>query len=249
MLTGKTALVTGGGRGIGKAIALALAKAGAQVAIFYAGNEAAANVVVAEAMQHGVKAKAYRCDVSNVEQVKVAVENTYADFEHIDILVNNAGIVKDTLLMRMKDEEFEQVMDTNLKGAFLMTRQVVSPMIRRKAGRIINISSVVGLMGNAGQANYAASKAGLVGLSKSVAREVAGRGVTCNVIAPGFIQTDMTKQMSAVAGEALLSRIPMGRMGTPEDVANLVVFLCSDYAAYITGEVIRVDGGMCIRYE
>ena len=246
MLTGKTALVTGGGRGIGKAIALALAKAGAQVAIFYAGNEAAANVVVAEAMQHGVKAKAYRCDVSNVEQVKVAVENTYADFEHIDILVNNAGIVKDTLLMRMKDEEFEQVMDTNLKGAFLMTRQVVSPMIRRKAGRIINISSVVGLMGNAGQANYAASKAGLVGLSKSVAREVAGRGVTCNVIAPGFIQTDMTKQMSAVAGEALLSRIPMGRMGTPEDVANLVVFLCSDYAAYITGEVIRVDGGMCM---
>ena len=246
MLTGKTALVTGGGRGIGRAIVLALAKAGAEVAIFYAGNEEAAKEVAAAAVRLGVKAKAYRCDVSNVEQVKAAVENVFADFEHIDILVNNAGIVRDTLLMRMKDEEFDQVMDTNLKGAFLMTRQVVSSMIRRKTGRIVNISSVVGLMGNAGQANYSASKAGLVGLSKSVAREVAGRGITCNVIAPGFIQTDMTKQMSAVAGEALLSRIPMGRMGIPEDVANLTVFLCGDQAAYITGEVIRVDGGMCM---
>ena len=246
MLTGKTALVTGGGRGIGRAIVLSLAKAGAKVAIFYAGNEAAAKEVAAAAARLGVKAKAYRCDVSNVEQVKAAVENVFADFEHIDILVNNAGIVKDTLLMRMKDEEFDQVMDTNLKGAFLMTRQVVSSMIRRKTGRIVNISSVVGLMGNAGQANYSASKAGLVGLSKSVAREVVGRGITCNVIAPGFIQTDMTKQMSAVAGEALLSRIPMGRMGIPEDVANLTVFLCGDQAAYITGEVIRVDGGMCM---
>ena len=246
MLTGKAALVTGGGRGIGRAVALALAKAGADVALLYAGNAAAAEATAAEIAAMGRKAKAIRCDVAVAQDTRAAVEEILAAFGKIDILINNAGIVRDTLLMRMTEEQFDQVIDTNLKGAFLVTRQVITQMIRRRSGRIVNISSVVGMMGNAGQANYAASKAGLIGFSKSTAREVAGRGITCNVIAPGFIETDMTGSLPEAAAGAMLSRIPMGRAGSPEDVAALAVFLCGDCAAYITGEVIKVDGGMCM---
>ena len=246
MLTGKAALVTGGGRGIGRAVALALAKAGADVAVLYAGNAAAAEATAAEIAAMGRKAKAIRCDVAVAQDTRAAVEEILAAFGKIDILINNAGIVRDTLLMRMTEEQFDQVIDTNLKGAFLVTRQVITQMIRRRSGRIVNISSVVGMMGNAGQANYAASKAGLIGFSKSTAREVAGRGITCNVIAPGFIETDMTGSLPEAAAGAMLSRIPMGRAGSPEDVAALAVFLCGDCAAYITGEVIKVDGGMCM---
>ena len=246
MLTGKLALVTGGSRGIGRAIAVAMAQAGADVAVLYAGNEAAAKETQAQIEDIGTKAKIYRCNVASTEDVDTAVEQVLADFGQIDILVNNAGIVRDALLMRMKDEQFDEVLDTNLKGAFFMTRKVITPMIRRRTGRIVNISSVAGLMGNAGQTNYAASKAGLIGFSKSAAREVAARGITCNVIAPGFIQTDMTEKLLETADKSLLSQIPAGRAGKPEEVAALAVFLCSDAAAYITGEVFRVDGGMCM---
>ncbi|HWP51934.1 MAG TPA: 3-oxoacyl-[acyl-carrier-protein] reductase [Clostridia bacterium] len=246
MLKDKTAIVTGGSRGIGRAIALSLAAQNAKVSILYAGNQAAAQDTVEAAKREGHEMAAVRCDVSSSEETKAAVDTLLKMWGQIDILVNCAGITRDGLVMRMKDEDFDAVIATNLKGAFLMTRQCAAAMMKRRTGRIINIASVSGLCGNAGQANYSAAKAGMIGLTKSVARELAGRGVTCNAIAPGFIETDMTAALSEKVLAASLENVPMNRMGTPEEVASLAVYLCSAGAAYITGEVIRIDGGMCM---
>lgn len=243
-LNGKTALVTGASRGIGRAIALRLAEDGANVAVIYAGSADKAEAVVNEITAHGVNAKAYRCNVADSAAVNETVKAVTNDLGKIDILVNNAGITRDGLMLRMKDEDFDAVLDTNLKGAFNMIRACYSGFIRKKSGRIINISSVSGIMGNAGQANYSASKAGVIGLTKSVARELASRGITCNAVAPGFIQTDMTENLGD--NNPLLNSIPLGRMGKPEDIAAAVAFLASDSAAYITGEVLKVDGGLAI---
>lgn len=243
-LNGKTALVTGASRGIGRAIALRLAEDGANVAVIYAGSADKAEAVVNEIMALGVNAKAYRCNVADSAAVNETVKAVTNDLGKIDILVNNAGITRDGLMLRMKDENFDAVLDTNLKGAFNMIRACYSGFIRKKSGRIINISSVSGIMGNAGQANYSASKAGVIGLTKSVARELASRGITCNAVAPGFIQTDMTENLGD--NNPLLNSIPLGRMGKPEDIAAAVAFLASDSAAYITGEVLKVDGGLAI---
>ena len=245
-LNNQTALVTGGSRGIGRAIALAMAEEGANVAILYAGNEAAAAQTVQEAEAFGVKAVSYRCDVSSEQAVKETVDQVLKDFGRVDILVNNAGIVRDGFLLSMKEEAFDDVINTNLKGAFHLIRQLYSHMMRRKSGRIINISSIVGLNGNAAQANYAAAKAGVIGLTKSTAKELAARGVTCNAIAPGFIHSDMTDAMPEKARDAISSQIPMKRVGQPQDVAALAVFLAGPGASYITGEVIRVDGGLAM---
>ena len=243
-LNGKTALVTGASRGIGRAIALRLAEDGANVAVIYAGSADKAEAVVNEITALGVNAKAYRCNVADSAAVNETVKAVTNDLGKIDILVNNAGITRDGLMLRMKDEDFDAVLDTNLKGAFNMIRACYSGFIRKKSGRIINISSVSGIMGNAGQANYSASKAGVIGLTKSVARELASRGITCNAVAPGFIQTDMTENLGD--NNPLLNSIPLGRMGKPEDIAAAVAFLASDSAAYITGEVLNVDGGLAI---
>lgn len=243
-LNGKTALVTGASRGIGRAIALRLAEDGANVAVIYAGSADKAKAVVNEITALGVNAKAYRCNVADSTAVNETVKAVTNDLGKIDILVNNAGITRDGLMLRMKDEDFDAVLDTNLKGAFNMIRACYSGFIRKKSGRIINISSVSGIMGNAGQANYSASKAGVIGLTKSVARELASRGITCNAVAPGFIQTDMTENLGD--NNPLLNSIPLGRMGKPEDIAAAVAFLASDSAAYITGEVLKVDGGLAI---
>ena len=243
-LNGKTALVTGASRGIGRAIALRLAEDGANVAVIYAGSADKAEAVVNEITALGVNAKAYRCNVADSAAVNETVKAVTNDLGKIDILVNNAGITRDGLMLRMKDEDFDAVLDTNLKGAFNMIRACYSGFIRKKSGRIINISSVSGIMGNAGQANYSASKAGVIGLTKSVARELASRGITCNAVAPGFIQTDMTENLGD--NNPLLNSIPLGRMGKPEDIAAAVGFLASDSAAYITGEVLKVDGGLAI---
>lgn len=243
-LNGKTALVTGASRGIGRAIALRLAEDGANVAVIYAGSADKAEAVVNEITALGVNAKAYRCNVADSAAVNETVKTVTNDLGKIDILVNNAGITRDGLMLRMKDEDFDAVLDTNLKGAFNMIRACYSGFIRKKSGRIINISSVSGIMGNAGQANYSASKAGVIGLTKSVARELASRGITCNAVAPGFIQTDMTENLGD--NNPLLNSIPLGRMGKPEDIAAAVAFLASDSAAYITGEVLKVDGGLAI---
>lgn len=243
-LNGKTALVTGASRGIGRAITLRLAEDGANVAVIYAGSADKAEAVVNEITALGVNAKAYRCNVADSAAVNETVKAVTNDLGKIDILVNNAGITRDGLMLRMKDEDFDAVLDTNLKGAFNMIRACYSGFIRKKSGRIINISSVSGIMGNAGQANYSASKAGVIGLTKSVARELASRGITCNAVAPGFIQTDMTENLGD--NNPLLNSIPLGRMGKPEDIAAAVAFLASDSAAYITGEVLKVDGGLAI---
>lgn len=243
-LNGKTALVTGASRGIGRAIALRLAEDGANVAVIYAGSADKAKAVVNEITALGVNAKAYRCNVADSAAVNETVKAVTNDLGKIDILVNNAGITRDGLMLRMKDEDFDAVLNTNLKGAFNMIRACYSGFIRKKSGRIINISSVSGIMGNAGQANYSASKAGVIGLTKSVARELASRGITCNAVAPGFIQTDMTENLGD--NNPLLNSIPLGRMGKPEDIAAAVAFLASDSAAYITGEVLKVDGGLAI---
>lgn len=243
-LNGKTALVTGASRGIGRAIALRLAEDGANVAVIYAGSADKAEAVVNEITALSVNAKAYRCNVADSAAVNETVKAVTNDLGKIDILVNNAGITRDGLMLRMKDEDFDAVLDTNLKGAFNMIRACYSGFIRKKSGRIINISSVSGIMGNAGQTNYSASKAGVIGLTKSVARELASRGITCNAVAPGFIQTDMTENLGD--NNPLLNSIPLGRMGKPEDIAAAVAFLASDSAAYITGEVLKVDGGLAI---
>lgn len=242
MLTGKTAIVTGGSRGIGRAIACKFASMGASLAILYAGNEEAAREVTDLCRQnYGTEARAYRCDVSDFEAVKETVEQIKTDFGTVHILVNNAGITRDGLVLRMKEEDFDRVLDTNLKGAFHLIRHCAGLFLRNREGCIINIASVTGLMGNAGQCNYAASKAGLIGLTKSVARELAPRGIRCNAIAPGFIATDMTGDQKE---NPLLGQIPLGKMGSPEDVAHAATYLAT--AKYVTGDVIRVDGGIAM---
>ncbi|MGN1458403.1 MAG: 3-oxoacyl-[acyl-carrier-protein] reductase [Acutalibacteraceae bacterium] len=245
-LTGKNAVVTGSSRGIGKAIALRLASLGANVAVVYAGNAEKANETVSEIEALGVKAKAYMCNVADFAEVKALVADIIAEFGGIDILVNNAGIIRDGLVLSMKEEDFDKVIDVNLKGTFNMIKNTYQHFMKKRRGRIINISSIVGINGNAGQANYASAKAGIIGLTKSVAKELAARNVTVNAIAPGYIETDMTNSMPEKAKEAVMSSIPMKRVGQGEDIANAVAFLASDEASYITGEVIKVDGGMAI---
>ncbi len=242
MLKNKTAVITGGSRGIGAAVAKALAEKGANVAILYAGNAEAAEKTVKECEGFGVQAKAWQCNVADAEAVKTVVGEIRKSFDSIDMLVNNAGITKDGLVLMMKEEAFNDVIDVNLRGAFHMIRHGARLMVGGKFGRIVNISSISGMMGNAGQANYSASKAGLIGLTKSVARELSGRGITCNAVAPGFISTDMTAGFSEEEG--LAASIPLGRMGQPEEVAKAVVFLLE--SDYITGEVLRVDGGLAM---
>jgi 3-oxoacyl-[acyl-carrier protein] reductase len=244
MLTGKTALITGGSRGIGAAVAEKLASLGADVAIVYAGQaEKAQEVAQRCAALRGGKAIAYACNVADFAAVKDLVAQVKKDFGGVHILVNNAGITKDGLVAMMKEEQFDDVVAVNLKGAFNLIRHCAGLFLRQKEGAIVNITSVSGLMGNPGQANYAAAKAGLVGLTKSVAKELAPKGVTCNAVAPGFIQTDMTKDL-AQSDESISAAIPLGRMGTPEEVAEAVAFLAT--AKYITGQVIQVDGGLAM---
>lgn len=245
MLNGKTAIVTGGSRGIGAAIARKLASLGADIAVIYAGNEAAAEAVCADCRDtFGVKAQAFRCNVAVYDEVRATIAEVKQTFGTVHILVNNAGINRDGLVATMKEADFDDVIATNLKGTFHMIRHCCPFFIRNRGGKIINISSVAGIMGNAGQANYAASKAGVIGLTKSVARELASRNVTCNAIAPGFIRTDMTTDFDET--NPLVASIPLGRMGSSEDVAALAAFLADSGSDYITGEVFRVDGGIAI---
>lgn len=246
MLKGKTAVVTGGSRGIGRAIALSLAKNGADIAVVYAGNDEAARETGSLAEQFGVTCRTYRCNVADFAAAKALVDAVLKDFGHIDILVNNAGITRDGSIAVMKEKDFDDVIAVNLKGSFNMIRSCCRYFLHQRSGRIVNISSVAGLAGNPGQANYAAAKAGMIGLTKTAAKELAGRGVTCNAVAPGFIDTDMTRGMPDRARKAVLESVPMGRAGRPEDVASAVLFLVGDGASYITGEVVRVDGGLCI---
>lgn len=244
MLENKIAFVTGASRGIGKAIALEFAKNGADVAICYSNNAEAAEAVCREIRSLGRKAEFYCCDVSNFTQCSDTIKAIVHDFGRLDILVNNAGITCDGLLLMMKEDDFDRVLDTNLKGAFNMTKHAAAQFLKQKNGTILNISSVSGMMGNIGQANYAAAKAGLIGFTKTVAKELAGRGITCNAIAPGFIETDMTEQLNEKQKTAVLQSIPLKRMGNPQDIAYTAAFLASPMAAYITGEVIKVDGGI-----
>lgn len=246
MLNNRTALVTGGSRGIGRAIALKLAEAGCNVAVIYSGSAEGAGETCAKARTFGVNAVAYQCDVADYAKVKETCARVLDDLGSVDILVNNAGITRDNLILRMSEDEFDRVIDVNLKGAFNFIQVLSKTLMRSPAGRIINIASVSGLMGNAGQANYSAAKAGMVGLSKTIAKELAPRKVTCNAIAPGFIETEMTEHLPQSVKDYAETAVPLKRMGTPEEVAALVLFLASDQAAYITGEVIRVDGGMCM---
>lgn len=244
MLEGKVALVTGASRGIGRAIAIGLAEAGADVAVNYAGNEAAAAEVVERIAALGRTAIAIKADVADGGQVEEMVKQVLDRCGRIDILVNNAGITRDNLIMRMKEEEFDQVMNTNLKGVFLCLKAVTRPMMKQRSGRIINISSVVGALGNPGQANYVAAKAGVIGLTKSAAKELASRNITVNCVAPGFIETDMTDKLAEEYRAQLLQQIPLARLGRPEDIAKAVRFLASEDASYMTGQTIHVDGGM-----
>jgi len=245
-LTGKCALVTGASRGIGRAIAIALAKAGADVAINFAGNEEAAKQTEDICAAYGVNTLVIKADVANAAECKEMVEKVKERFGKIDILVNNAGITKDKLMIGMSETDFTEVINTNLKGSFLCMQLVSKLMIKQRYGRIINMSSVVGLHGNAGQVNYAASKAGVIGMTKSAAKELASRNITVNAVAPGMIETDMTAVIPEKAKEAMMATIPAGRAGKPEEIADTVVFLASEKAAYITGQVISVDGGMGI---
>lgn len=244
MLTGKTALITGGARGIGAAITAALAAQGANVAVIYAGSREKAEALCARCAQdHGVQAQAYQCDVADFAAVKALVAQVKGDFGTVDILVNNAGITQDGLLAMMKEESFDRVLAVDLKGAFNCIRHCTPLFLRQKGGAIVNITSVSGMMGNPGQANYSAAKAGLIGLTKAVAKELAPKGITCNAVAPGFIATDMTRDLAG-QDNALLAAIPLGRMGQPEEVAQAVAFLAA--SPYITGEVLRVDGGIAM---
>ncbi len=240
MLENKTALITGGAKGIGKAIALELAKNGANIAINY--RSSIESELIKELESYNVKVVTYKCEVQDFEATKEMVEKVQADFGTIDILVNNAGITDDMLILKMKEEQFDNVIDVNLKGTFNLTRHVSNIMLKQKSGAIINITSVIGLIGNAGQSNYAASKAGIIGLTKSIARELGSRGITVNAIAPGFIETDMTEVLSDKIKETILTQIPLKKLGQSEDVARAVVFLATN--KYITGQVLNVDGGM-----
>lgn len=245
-LSGKVALVTGASRGIGRAIAQALAKQGATVLVNYNGSRERALEVVAEIENNGGQAEAAACDVADFTACGKLVEEVIAKYGHVDILVNNAGVTRDNLILRMTEEEYDKVLDTNLKGAFNTIRHLSRYFLKQRGGKVINISSVSGVMGNAGQSNYSASKAGLIGLTKSVARELAGKGICVNAVAPGYIATDMTDALSEKAREGLLQMIPMGKIGRPEDIAQMVVFLAGPGSDYITGQVIHVDGGMCM---
>ena len=244
MLENKVALVTGAGRGIGRAIAIALAKEGAEVVVNYNGSEERAKEVKQTIEENGGKASIYKCNVSDFEACEAMIKDIVKEHGRLDILVNNAGITKDGLIMKMKEEDFDSVLNVNLKGTFNTIRHSARQMLRQKSGRIINISSVSGILGNAGQANYAASKAGVIGLTKTMARELGSRGITVNAIAPGFVDTEMTGVLSEEIRENACRQIILGRFGKPEDIANVAVFLASDKADYITGQVISVDGGM-----
>ncbi len=245
-MAGKIALITGGSRGIGKEIALALAKEGNNIAISYGNNEESAMKVVNEIKSFGVEALAVKADVSISEDVTNLIKSVEEGLGTIDILVNNAGITKDNLLIRMTEADWDSVMDVNLKGVFLCTKAVSRSMMKRRYGKIINITSVVGITGNPGQGNYSASKAGVIGFTKSMAKELASRGIRVNAVAPGFIETDMTDVLKEELKEEMLKTIPLSTMGKPSDIANLVVFLASEKSDYITGQIIKIDGGMAI---
>ncbi|MGX4255229.1 3-oxoacyl-[acyl-carrier-protein] reductase [Bacillus sp. YH3-2-B2] len=244
MLNEKTAVVTGASRGIGRAIALDLAKNGCNVVVNYSGNEAKANEVVDEIKSLGRNAIAVKADVSNSEEVQNMMKEAVAAFSSIDILVNNAGITKDNLLMRMKDNEWDDVININLKGVFNCTKAVTRQMMKQRSGRIINVSSIVGVSGNPGQANYVAAKAGVIGLTKSSAKELASRNITVNAIAPGFISTDMTDKLSKEVQDEMLKQIPLARFGDPSDISSVVTFLASEGSRYMTGQTLHIDGGM-----
>lgn len=246
MLEGKVALVTGAAKGIGRAIALALAAEGAVVVVNYNGSKERAERVVEEIKALGTNGMTYQCNVANTAAADVMVKEVIKTYGHLDILVNNAGITRDNLIMKMSEEDFDAVISANLKGCFNTIKAVSRQMLRQRQGRIINIASVSGILGNAGQANYAASKAGIIGLTKTMARELASRGITVNAIAPGFVDTDMTQVLSDSVKEAAVAQIPLKRFGKPEDIADMAVYLASEKASYITGQIISVDGGMAI---
>jgi len=244
---GRVAVVTGGGRGIGRAIAIRLAQEGSDVAISYHGNDEAAEESAKLVREAGAKCEVFKGDVASQEDVDALFKGVDEAFGRVDILVNNAGITRDNLMMRMKEEEFDEVLRTNLKGTYLCTRAVLRKMVRARWGRIVNVSSVVGLAGNAGQANYAASKAGLIGFTKSVAREVAQRGITVNAVAPGYVETELTGTLPEKVKGQILEQVPMGRFGQPEEISEVVAFLAGEGAGYVTGQTITVDGGMVMQ--
>ena len=246
-MEGRVALVTGGGRGLGRAIAVRLAEEGAKVAISYRSNDAAAGETAELVRKAGAGCETFKGDVASSEDVEALMKGVGDAFGPVEILVNNAGTTRDNILLRMKDAEFEEVLATNLKGTYLCTRAVLRGMVRARWGRIVNISSVVGLVGNAGQANYAASKAGMIGFTKSVAREVAGRGITANAVAPGYVETELTGRLPENVKEQILGQVPVGRFGEPEEIAEVVAFLAGERAAYVTGQTIAVDGGMVMQ--
>lgn len=243
-LEGKVAVVTGASRGIGRAIALKLADDGAKVVVNYSGSQAKAEEVVARIQENGGEAIAVQASVSQSEEVTALIDTAVKTFGSLDILVNNAGITRDNLLMRMKEDEWDDVLNTNLKGVFLCTKAVSRQMMKQRAGRIINISSIVGVAGNAGQANYVAAKAGVIGLTKTTAKELASRNILVNAIAPGFIETEMTDQLPEELKQGMLTQIPLAKLGQPEDIAKAVAFLASDDANYMTGQTLHIDGGM-----